>query len=91
MHHPPLRAAVMLLQQPSAEGVVSAVVSNPAVQAAAVHVMEAAHTEVAALKVLSATPAPAPQVSAPVEGLGSVLQGLGSPPPHVCCSLEGPA
>ena len=43
----------------------SAVVSNPAVQAAAVHVMEAAQTEAAALKVLSATPAPAPQVCTP--------------------------
>lgn len=55
--------------QPPAEAVVDAVVSNPAVQAAAVHVLEAAQTEVGAMRVLAAGPAPAPQqVGAPESG-----------------------
>jgi hypothetical protein len=50
--------------QPSTKALIDAVVDNPAVQAAAVHVLEAANTEIDAMHALAASsghaPAPAP-------------------------------
>ena len=49
------------MAQPSADAVMDAVVGNPDVQAAAVHVVEAANTEINAMHALSAAgPAQAP-------------------------------
>ena len=49
-----------MAMQPSTQAVLDAVVSNPAVQAAAVHVLEAANTEIDAMHALTAGPAKSP-------------------------------
>ncbi|KAK9908214.1 hypothetical protein WJX75_004335 [Coccomyxa subellipsoidea] len=74
------------LQQANFGNVVSSVTTDPAVQAAALHVLEAANTEVAALQALRAsdanTPAQAPAAAAPLGSSLTALQQLVSSVSH---------
>lgn len=70
--------------QPSTDAVVDAVVSNPAVQAAAVHVAEAADTEINAMHALSAGSANRP-AAAPAQVLPEKLVAVPDLLPNALC------